>query len=131
MLAGLITGNELRSGIDHALALAVRRDLASSTFVGEAIWSDGGAGPIPEGARLAIPASTPMPSTITSVPGKTLWKAMVEYGAFVVDIADGAQAGYFVADSLSVNHDDVATLLGPHWTAAELAAIGHAARIVR
>ncbi len=126
LLAGLIVGNELKTGINHALALAVRRDLAGP-MTGQAIHSDGGTGPIKEGARLAIPATAPV--TVTTTPGKMLWKAMVDYGAFVVDVADGTQSGYLWADP-AIDPADVQTLLDPSWTAAELAKIATAVRLV-
>jgi hypothetical protein len=127
LLAGLIVGNELKTGINHALALAVRRDLAGGP-TGEAIASDGGNGPIKEGVRLAIPASTPM--TVTTTPGKMVWKAMVDYGAFVIDVADGTQSGYLWADPLSTDPADIQALLDPNWTAAELAKVAAAVRLV-
>jgi hypothetical protein len=126
LLAGLIVPGELKTGINHALAVAVRRDLAGGP-TGEAINSDGSNGPIKEGARLAIPATTPV--TVTSTPGKMVWRAMVDYGAFVIDVADGTQAGYLWADP-AVDSADIQVLLDPNWTAAELAKVATAVRLV-
>lgn len=129
LLAGIIYGNELKTGINHALGLAVGKALPGSPPVGEAINSDGCNPPngenctVPEGARLAIPRSVPMPAGL-SPQGKILWTAMQEYGGFNVDAAWGdPHAVFWSADPLTVDDNDVIALLNPSWTAADLQAI--------
>jgi hypothetical protein len=112
LLAGLIRGSELTDpAIGHALAIGIRRNLASSQYVGEAIYSDGGGGPIPEGTRCAIPRSTPKPGGLNKQVSN-LWDALVDYGCFVIDVADGVQSIYFWADPNSVPAGDAAAVNG-------------------
>jgi len=108
LLAGLIRGSELTDpAIGHALAVGIRRNLASSQFVGEAIYSDGGGGPVPEGTHIAIPRNVPKPAGLNKQVSN-LWDALVDYGAFVIDVADGVQSIYFWADPNSVPAGDAA-----------------------
>ena len=130
LLAGLLYSNELKTGINHAVALTLGRGLSGTGFTGEAIASDGEGGPIPEGARLAIPRTVAAPSSL-SVQGKSLWVALQEYGGFVIDKAPGESHGIiFGADPISVPEADVTALLGPSWTAADLTLIVDALRRV-
>jgi len=121
LLAGLIRGSELTDpAIGHALAIGIRRNLASSQYVGEAIYSDGGGGPIPEGTRCAIPRSTPKPSGLNKQISN-LWDALVDYGCFVIDVADGVQSIYFWADPNSVPAADAAAANGNNSSALSMA----------
>jgi hypothetical protein len=91
MLAGLVVQAETDAGeINHALALATDFALTRPGFVGEAINGDGtsNTGLVQEGARLAIPPSTPMPSGLSLV-GQKVFRAYKKYGAFVIDKAGG------------------------------------------
>ncbi|WP_157732920.1 hypothetical protein [Bosea sp. AS-1] len=101
-LGGLIVADEVKDGsIDHALQLAVDFGLAKPGAVGQAISSDGGSasGIVQEGQHLAIPPGTPMPAGLSAL-GQQVFKAMQQYGAYVIDVAGGttnvrAQANAF------------------------------------
>jgi CARDB len=121
LLAGLIRGSELTDpAIGHALAIGIRRNLANSAHVGEAIYSDGGNGPIPEGTRCAIPRSTSKPAGLNKQISN-LWDALVDYGAFVIDVADGVQSIYFWCDPNSVPAVDAAAANGNNSSALSMA----------
>ena len=101
-LGGLIVKDETVDGsIDHALQLAVDFGLAKPGAVGQAISSDGSSssGIVQEGQLLAIPPGTPMPAGLSPL-GQQVFKAMQQYGAYVIDVAGGttnvrAQANAF------------------------------------
>lgn len=89
--AGLLVEAETDQGeIGHALEIAADSTLVSSGFTGQAIAGDGGAsnGLFVEGAHLAIPANTSMPSGLSPL-GQKVFRAYVKYGAFVIDVAGG------------------------------------------
>jgi hypothetical protein len=91
-LGGLITAQDLTAAkIAHALALVLPMELIAPGFVPPAIATDGGGmnGPVKEGQRLGIPASTPKPAMHTPE-GPMMWDALVTYGAFVVDNSGGS-----------------------------------------
>lgn len=101
-VAGLITGSDLAgSVIHHALAVSLPGSLLSSAYVAPAISSDGGGGPIPMGARLGIPAGTPMPAGLSPI-GQTVWNTLLTYGAFVVDQHNDSAPAILYADPNSV-----------------------------
>ncbi|WP_199085316.1 hypothetical protein [Bosea sp. ASV33] len=101
-LGGLIVQDEVKDGsIDHALQLVVDGTLVKAGAVGQAISSDGGSasGIVKEGQLLGIPPGTPMPAGLSPL-GQQVFKAMQQYGAYVVDVAGGvtnvrAQANAF------------------------------------
>ena len=101
-LGGLLVKDEINDGsIDHALQLVVDSKLVQSGAVGQAISSDGSSssGIVKEGQLLAIPPGTPMPAGLSPL-GQQVFKAMQQYGAYVVDVAGGttnvrAQANAF------------------------------------
>lgn len=112
-LGGLIVGDEVKDGsINHALQLAVDFSLAKPGAVGQAISSDGGnaSGIVQEGQHLAIPPGTPMPAGLSPL-GQQVFKAMQQYGAYVIDVAGGttnvrAQANAFDSATMtSLWHD--------------------------
>lgn len=132
LLAGLIVGNELTQGINHAVAIAcpAARVLPLPALVGGAINSDGTGGPIPYGSRFAIPR-TQNPPTSATPQGKVLWKALQEYGAFMVDTTGGDPHGFIIsADTRSVPEVDALKLNGvdANWTAPDLGAMANALR---
>jgi hypothetical protein len=104
-LGGLLTGADVTGGTDirHALAVSLLGSELGAAFVAPAIASDGhgDTGSIPTGARLGIPAGTPMPSGLSSL-GQRIWRALVTYGAFVVDQHSGSSPVILYADPLSV-----------------------------
>jgi hypothetical protein len=114
-LAGEIYGNELTTGIHHALAFATPPGVLDGSAVCPAISSDGPA----EGTRIAIPAGTPMPTGM-SVQGQAVWNALVTYGAFLVDRVGGNAPVILNADPRSVPASDVNAVsadlgkFGPH-----------------
>ena len=110
--AGLLCGNQLTAGINHAIGVTLGQQLSTSQFVGEAIASDGQGGPVPQGARLAIPRNVAMPGGMP-VQGQNLWTAFQEYGGFVNDSAPGdSHAILIMADPRSVPDADVGAILG-------------------
>jgi hypothetical protein len=97
-LGGLLLGSDLASGlINHALAIALPYSLLSGSIVAPAIAGDAGGGPgvLREGARLAIPAGTPKPTTLSAV-GSVVWDALVRYGALIVDQNTGTAATFYM-----------------------------------
>jgi hypothetical protein len=113
-LGGLIVKDETNDGdIDHALQLAVDRNLVRSGAVGQALSSDGSSasGIVQEGQLLAIPPGTPMPAGLTPL-GQQVFKAMQTYGAYVVDVAGGttnvrAQANAFDSATIAALAKDM------------------------
>ena len=90
-LAGLLVKAETDTGqINHALEMSVDSRLALPGFTGNAIAGDGGstAGIVKEGDHLAIPLGTPMPAGLSPL-GQEVFRAMQQYGVFVVDVAGG------------------------------------------
>ena len=106
-MGGLIAGGDL-SGDDfrHALAATLPWSSLSKAFVLPAIASDGGGGGIPMGARLGIPAGSPMPGGL-SIMGVRMWNTLVRYGAYVVDQHGGSAPVVFSADPRSVGAEKV------------------------
>jgi hypothetical protein len=103
-LGGLITGRDVSAGdIPHALAVSVLGNLLQPRFVAPAIAGDGDAatGAVPTGARLGIPAGTPMPTGLSPL-GQAIWRALVTYGAYVVDQHSGTAPVILYADPLGV-----------------------------
>jgi hypothetical protein len=101
-LGGLILGSDLASGtINHGLALALPYALLASQWVAPAIAGDAGGAPgtLAEGERLAIPASTPKPASLSPL-GSMTWDALVRYGAVIVDQV-GGNAATFYMDNVS------------------------------
>lgn len=106
-LGGLLVADEVKDGsIDHALQLAVDGKLVAPGAVGQAIASDGSSssGIVKEGQLLAIAPGTPMPAGLSPL-GQQVFKAMQQYGAYVVDVAGGttvirAQANAFDAATM-------------------------------
>ncbi|MGH6677895.1 MAG: hypothetical protein ACREDL_02895 [Bradyrhizobium sp.] len=91
-LGGLLVQAETDTGqINHALQLVVDSSLVKPGFAGDAIAGDGGSasGIVQEGDHLAIPPGTPMPSGLSSL-GQEVFRALQQYGAYVVDVAGGA-----------------------------------------
>jgi hypothetical protein len=106
-LGGLIASRDiLASSFDHALAVSLNAGELSGGFVAPAIAAESGSGSIPVGARLGIPAGTPMPDGLSPL-GQKLFTALVQYGAIVVDRHDGAAPVAFYADPRSVSVDTV------------------------
>ena len=68
-----------------------------------AIAGDAGGAPgaLAEGERLAIPASTPKPASLSPL-GSMTWDALVRYGAIIVDQV-GGNAATFYMDNVSTN----------------------------
>ena len=62
-----------------------------------AIDGGGGGGSIPVGARIGIPAGTPMPGGLSSI-GMRMWNTLLRYGAYVVDQHGGSAPVIFYAD---------------------------------
>ena len=113
-LGGLITGGDLFGGDDfrHALAVSLLGSELSSGYVAPAISGGGGTGSIPIGARIGIPAGTPMPGGLSPI-GVRMWNTLVRYGAYVVDQHGGSAPVTFYADPRSVGADKVAPLRNP------------------
>lgn len=86
LTAGLITGDDLRSGsIDHALAFVPR--LTRSNFIACPATHTDGKGWLwdpPEGARFFLPRSFVIPATWPAV-AKMVAKALQEFGGVVAD----------------------------------------------
>jgi hypothetical protein len=108
--AGLLTGADI-GGDDfrHALAVSLLPSELSGGHVAPAIAGEAGSGSIPMGARLGIPAGTPMPAGLSPI-GQHLWNTLVTYGAIVVDRHGGSAPVVFYADPRSVSPDTVAPL---------------------
>lgn len=90
-LGGLLVKAETDKGqIDHALQLVVDSKLVNSGFTGNAIAGDGSsaAGIVQEGDHLGIPPGTPMPAGLSPL-GQEVFRAMQQYGAYVIDVAGG------------------------------------------
>lgn len=104
-LAGLLTGTDVTgpAEIRHALAVSLLGSELRSDFVPPAIANEGpgDTGTIPMGSRLGIPAGTPMPTGLSPL-GQRIWRALVTYGAFVVDQHGGSSPVILYADPLSV-----------------------------
>jgi hypothetical protein len=113
-LGGLITSGDLFGGDDfrHALAVSLLVSELSSGHVAPAINGGGGTGNVPIGARLGIPAGTPMPGGLSPI-GVRMWNTLVRYGAYVVDQHGGSAPVIFYADPRSVGADKVAPLRNP------------------
>ena len=115
--AGLLVEAETDAGeINHALQIAADGTLVRSGFTGQAIAGDGGAsnGLFQEGARLAIPPGTAMPSGLSPL-GQKVFRAYVKYGAFVIDVAGGttnlrAQANAYDAATITALLADLGKL---------------------
>ena len=91
-LGGLLVQAETDAGeIKHALQLVVDYSLVKSGFANEAIAGDGGSssGIVREGELLGIPPGTPMPAGLSPL-GQKVFRALQQYGAYVVDVAGGA-----------------------------------------
>lgn len=91
-LGGLLVQAETDTGqINHALQLVVDSKLVKSGFTNDAIAGDGGSasGIVVEGDHLGIPPGTPMPAGLSPL-GQQVFRAMQQYGAYVVDVAGGA-----------------------------------------
>lgn len=90
-LGGLLVQAETDTGqINHALQLVVDSSLVKPGFAGDAIAGDGSSasGIVQEGDHLAIPPGTPMPSGLSPL-GQEVFRALQQYGAYVVDVAGG------------------------------------------
>ena len=113
-LGGLITSGDLFGGDDfrHALAVSLLGSELSTGHVAPAIDGGGGGGSIPVGARIGIPAGTPMPGGLSPI-GVRMWNTLVRYGAYVVDQHGGSAPVIFYADPRSVGADKVAPLRNP------------------
>jgi hypothetical protein len=103
-LGGLITAQDVRGAeIPHALAVSVLGSLLQPAFVAPAIAGDGHAtaGAVATGARLGIPAGTPVPSGLSPL-GEQIWRALVTYGAYVVDQHTGTSPVVLYAEPFGV-----------------------------
>lgn len=102
-LGGLLLGCDFsRRVVDHALAISLPDSLVGAGHVAPAISSDAdGSGPVRLGQRLAIPRSTPKPSSLTPA-GSLVWDALSKYGAIVSDTSDGGNAVLYL-DAVSTN----------------------------
>jgi hypothetical protein len=116
-LGGLLVKAQTDTGtIDHALQLVVDSSLAMPGAVGNAISSDGGSstGIVKEGELLGISPNTPMPSGLSAL-GQEVFKAMQQYGAYVVDVAGGvtnirAQANAYDNATMTALWHDMANI---------------------
>jgi hypothetical protein len=110
-LGGLIVGGDILSGDDfrHALAVSLLGSEVSNSHVAPAIAGGGGGGGIPIGARIGIPAGSPMPGGLSPM-GVRMWNTLVRYGAYVVDVHGGSAPVTFYADPRSVGAEKVAPL---------------------
>lgn len=111
LLAGLIYGNELQTGIPHAIAVSGTGGMfcaeAPGGFVPPAINADGAC----EGPRLGIPPGVAMPSGL-SVPGQNVWKALQKYGGFAIDTNGCCAPVVMAVDTNTVSGGDVNALRG-------------------
>ncbi len=91
-LGGLIRQGEIDAGvIRHVLAVALNRSQLKDPAVWPASKSDGqypAGGAVPMGSLLAIPKSVNIDALGLSPPIKTIARALQDYGAYVVDMAD-------------------------------------------
>lgn len=92
-LGGLIRKVEVDTGrIDHGISLAAVNTVLKPGFVAPAVSSDVPAtatGFVQEGEYLAIPLDTAMPAGLSDI-GAILFRAMQEYGVYIVDQSYGA-----------------------------------------
>ncbi len=102
-IAGLIRTDELLAGeIPHALAIAVSRTALNriapggDSWVWPASWSDGGVGDLYGtlgnlymGTLLAIPPDVVIDALPLNDVGRMIGHALQDYGAYIVDSADG------------------------------------------
>jgi hypothetical protein len=102
-IAGLIRTDELLAGdIPHALAIAVSRSALNrlapggESWVWPASWSDGGngesygaVGNLYMGTLLAIPPDVVIDALPLNDVGRAIGHALQDYGAYIVDSADG------------------------------------------
>jgi hypothetical protein len=117
-LAGLLVQAETDAGeIEHALQIALDSALQMPGYVGEAISSDGRSpsGISREGERLAIPPGTPMPGGLSTL-GQKVFRALMKYGAFNIDVAGGttvlrAQANAYDPATIDALREDVNRLI--------------------
>jgi hypothetical protein len=117
-LAGLLVQAETDAGeIEHALQIALDGQLQRPGYVGEAISGDGQSpsGISIEGERLAIPPSTAMPAGLSPL-GQKVFRALVKYGAFNIDVAGGtttlrAQANAYDRATIDALRGDVNRLI--------------------
>jgi hypothetical protein len=103
-LGGLLTASDVdAAAIPHALAVSVLGTLLQPGYVAPAISGDGSSptGVLPTGTRLGIPAGTPMPTGLSPL-GQSIFRALVTYGAFVVDQHSGTAPVILYADPLGV-----------------------------
>lgn len=106
-LAGQIMGNELTTGINHALAIATPGTLVpcpAAGYVLPAISGDGSC----EGVRVGIPPGVARPSGL-STPGIMVWNALQTYGGYIADTVGGG-ASIINADPRSVPASDLGPL---------------------
>jgi hypothetical protein len=116
-MAGLLVKAETDTGqINHALEMAVDSRLALPGFTGGAISGDGGSatGIVKEGDRLAIAPGTPMPAGLSPL-GQEVFRAMQQYGVFVVDVAGGtsnirAQANAYDGATMTALWHDMSSI---------------------
>lgn len=92
-IAGLIRRGELSGGIRHALAVALPRRLQKRGPVWPATAEDDGAekdyrGPVPMGQRLVLPRDLDASKLDLGPQGRSLLRALQEYGAYDVDSAE-------------------------------------------
>jgi hypothetical protein len=116
-LGGLLVKAETDQGqINHALQLVVDSKLVKSGFTGDAIAGDGSSasGIVQEGDHLGIPPDTPMPAGLSPL-GQEVFRAMQQYGAYVVDVAGGvtnvrAQANAYDAATMTALWHDMGNI---------------------
>jgi hypothetical protein len=117
-LGGLLVQAETDTGtINHALQLVLDGSLAQPGFTGNAISGDGGSssGIAQEGEHLAIAPGTPMPSGLSTL-GQEVFRALQQYGAYVVDVAGGdtairTQANAYSDATITALDQDLKTLM--------------------
>ena len=117
MMAGLLIQAETDAGqINHALQLSTNSLLTKPGYTGEAISGDGknSSGLFQEGARLAIPPGTAMPSAISPL-GQKVFRAYQKYGAYVIHVAHGtshlrAQSNAYDKATIAALRRDMNTL---------------------
>lgn len=117
-LSGLLVEAETDKGeINHALQLVVDYALVKPGFGGDAISGDGGNpnGIVREGDHLGIPPGTPMPAGLSEL-GQKVFRALQNYGAYVVDVSGGstvlrAQANAYDDDTMGALWYDLGTVL--------------------
>lgn len=111
MVAGIITDADLSAGsINHALAVGIPQ--TSSAFRVPATKSDGGSGPIPEGARLQLDPSLNVDAQTGWTPlERMVAKALQTYGAYVTDSSGGNGFG------AQMDQGHTSSNPGPMWNA--------------